>query len=111
MIIKNIKQNADGCRKLVDRCKKLASLKITNNSDYWNSLNIMTMVIRAKESLKILKVDHSMADWTPAAMSKLDSLKNLIRLSLSFSFNSDSKSANSYTGAEMLEELNNLDKL
>ena len=63
-------------------------------------------------SLKIFKVDHSMADWTPAAMSKLDSLKNLIRLSLSFSsFNSDSKSANSYTGAEMLEELKNLDQL
>ena len=93
----------------MDGCKKLASLKITNNSDYWNRLNIMTMVIRVKESLKILKVDHSMADWTPAAMSKLGTLRNLTRLSLSF--NSDSKSANSYTGAEMLEELNNLDKL
>ena len=68
MIIKNIKQNADGCRKLVDGCKKLASLKITNNSDYWNRLNIMTMVIRVKESLKIFKVDHSLADWTPAAI-------------------------------------------
>ena len=107
--VKNIKQNAESCRKLVDRCEKLASLYITNISGYSSKLNIMTVVIRAKESLKSLKVHHSMAEWTPAAVAKLGSLKNLTRLSLSF--NSDSKSANSYVGAEMLEELKNLDQL
>ena len=45
------------------------------------------VVTRAKESLKSLEVDHSMQDWTPAAMTKLGSLKNLKRLS--FSFNPD----------------------
>ena len=105
----NIKHNAESCRKLVDRCKQLSSLNIKNTSINFSKLNIMTVVIRAKESLKSLKVDHSMANWTPAAMSKLGTLRNLTRLSLSF--NSDSKSANSYAGAEMLEELKNLDKL
>merc|ERR1719282_1510760 len=42
-------------------------------------------------------------------MAKLGSMKNLTRLS--FSLNTDSKSANSYAGAEMLEEFKNLDKL
>ena len=105
----NIKQNAESCRKLVDRCKKLTDLNITNNSLNFSKLNIMTVVTRAKERLESLEVDDSMSNWTPAAMSKLGSLKNLTRLSMSF--NSDSKSANSYAGAEMLEELKNLDKL
>ena len=107
--VKNIKQNAESCRKLVDKCKKLDSLNITNNSGNSSKLNIMTVVIRAKENLKSLTVDHSMAEWTPAAMAKLGSMKNLTRLSLSL--NSDSKATNSYAGAEMLEELKNLDKL
>ena len=105
----NIKQNVESCRKLVDRCKKLASIKITNNSRNSCKLNIMTVVTRAKESLNSLEVDHSLEDWTPAAMKKLGSLKNLTRLSLSF--NSDPKSVNSYIGANMLEELANLDQL
>ena len=62
----DIKQKAESCRKLVERCKKLASLKILNESVNWNRLNIMTVVIRAKESLKSLEVDFSMRDWTPA---------------------------------------------
>ena len=105
----NIKQNVESCRKLVDRCKKLASIKITNKSRNSCKLNIMTVVTRAKESLNSLEVDHSLEDWTPAAMKKLGSLKNLTRLSLSF--NSDPKSVNSYIGANMLEELANLDQL
>ena len=48
----DIKQNAESCRKLVERCKKLASLKISNESKNWKPLNIMTVVIRAKETLK-----------------------------------------------------------
>ena len=105
----NIKQNAESCRKLVDRCKKLASIKITNKSQNCSKLNIMTVVIRAKESLQSLEVNHSMQDWTPAAMKKVGSLKNLTRLSLTF--NPDPKSANSYMGANMLGELANLDQL
>ena len=75
--------NIDSCRKLVDRCKKLTSLKITNNLRR-ETLNIMTVVMRAKQSLKSLEVVHSMQDWTwtPAAMKKLGSLENLTRLTL-----------------------------
>ena len=105
----NIKQNVESCRKLVDRCKKLASINITNNSLNCGKLNIMTVVTRAKESLKSLEVDLSMKEWTPAAMAKLGSLKNLTWLSLSV--NSDPKSVNSYIGANMLKELANLDQL
>ena len=54
---------------LVDRCKKLASLNITNNSRNPGKLNIMTVVNRAIESLKRLEVDHSMAERTPTAMA------------------------------------------
>ena len=102
--VKNIKQNAESCRELVDRCKKLASLEITNNSGTGNFSNLNTLIInivmRAEESLKSLKVDHSVE------MNKLGSLKYLTRLSLSF--NSDS-----YAGAaaQMLEKLKNLDQL
>ena len=80
---KDIKRNAASCRKLVERCKKLVTLKILNESKNRNTLNIMTVVIRAKESLKILQVDCSMRDWTPAAMGKLGRLKNLTSLTTS----------------------------
>ena len=102
----DIKQNAGSCRKLVDRCKKLASLKIINS---WNKLNIMTVVVRAKDSLKSLEVDDRMREWTPAAMAKLGRLQNLT--SLSMAFDSEPYKVNSYEGANMLEELANLGQL
>ena len=105
----DIKQNTDSCRKLVDRCKKLASLKITNKYQNWKRLDIMSVVIRAKSSLKSLEVDDSMRDWTPAAMSKLGCLENLSSLALSF--NSKPNAVNGYAGAKMLKELANLDQL
>ncbi len=106
----DIKQNAGSCRKLVDRCKKLASLKIINNkTNSWEKLNIMTVVVRAKDSLKSLEVDDRMREWTPAAMAKLGRLQNLT--SLSMAFDSEPYKVNSYEGANMLEELANLDQL
>ena len=113
--VKNILQNAESCRELVDRCKKLDCLEITKKyGNFSNHIDtsIINMVMRAVESLKSLKVDHSLAEWTPVAMAKLGSMKNLTRLSLSFAFASDSNSVRPIlAGAEMLEELKNLDQL
>ena len=105
----DIKRKTEGCRKLVERCKKLASLNISNKLDNWNRLNIMTVVVRARESLKSLEIHSSMQTWTPAAMGKLGGLKNLT--SLTMSFNTEANPLNGYAGAKMLEELANLEKL
>ena len=69
----------------------------------------MSVVVRAKSSLKSLEVDDSMRDWTPAAMSKLGCLENLSSLALSF--NSKPNAVNGYAGVKMLKELANLDQL
>ena len=81
----NIKQNAESCRKLVERCKKLSSLKISNKTCQWDILNIMTVVTRAKESLRCLEIDNALKEWSPAAMAKLGSLQNLTSLTFSMS--------------------------
>ena len=80
----DIKQNADSCRKLVERCKKLASLKITNESHNPKSLNLMSVVIRAKDSLTSLDVNSSLQNWTYAAMAKLGLMKSLKNISFTF---------------------------
>ena len=49
----HIRYSAANCRKLVGRCKKLETLKITNKSRDSRPLNIMSVVIRAKKSLSI----------------------------------------------------------
>ena len=110
--LENLKQNAESCRKLVDKCEKLTLLKITNKSKSCDKIsqNIMTVVLKAKQTLNCFVVDPTIAVWTPAAMSKLGSMKNLTKLSLCFNQNLLT-SVNSYAGAEMLEELKNLDKL
>ena len=74
---KDIKQSANSCQKLMDRCKKLTSLEITNNSLNLRSLNLMSVVIRAKKSLKSLKVDSSIRRWSGAAFKKLGKMKEL----------------------------------
>ena len=73
----DIKQTADSCRKLVERCKKLETLEITNESGDQRSLNIMSVVIRAKKSLKSLNVDSSIRNWTINGMAKLGEMKEL----------------------------------
>lgn len=102
----DIKEDTDSCRKLMDRCKKLSSLKISNRKLFYtdtDSLNIMRVVIRAKDSLKTLKVDRLyFQDWTPASMAILGRLENLT--SLTFTFEAKQR-------AEMLEEVANLDNL
>ena len=69
----------------------------------------MTVVIRAKDTLKRLEIDSSKRTWTPAAMTKLGQLKNLTYLSMNF--NTEALAVNGYAGAKMLEELAKLDKL
>ena len=105
------KHTIESCRDLVQRCTKLASLKISNKYYNWNvrALNIMTVVIIAERSLKNLEVDKSIRMWTPAAMSKIGQLKNLRSLTLMVSL--ENNKSNMYVEANMLKELANLDNL
>ena len=80
----NIRYSAASCRKLVGRCKKLQTLKITNKSRDSRPLNIMSVVIRAMKSLKSLDVDYSLDKWTDAAMSKLVQMKGLKNIRCAF---------------------------
>ena len=106
----DIKRKADSCRKLVERCKKLASLKISNKFHISTATgNIMTVVIRAKESLKSLEVHWFLDTWTPTAMAKLGQMKNLTSLTMTFS--SDALTVKRYAGPKMLEDLAKLEKL
>ena len=101
----DIKRSADSCRKLVDRCKKLASLKITNKSRNLKALNIMSVVIRAKKSLKSLYVDESIRKWSNVAMEKLFQLKELKSLSATFASNDDYNKLHQLTKLDQLEML------
>ena len=80
----DIKHNEESCLNLVQKCKKLVSLKISNKSYNWNPINIMTVVTRAKETLKRLEVHPVIREWTPAAMEKLGGLENLTSLTLTY---------------------------
>ena len=81
-----IRYRADSCRKLVERCEKLETLKITNKSRDSRPLNIMSVVIRAKDSLRSLEVVqyYSLDKWTDAAMTKLGQMKRLKKISCAF---------------------------
>ena len=87
----DILQSEGSCRGLVERCKKLASLKITHKENFFSSVNsnIMPVVIGAKNCLNSLDVDWSLNYWTDAAMCELSKMKGL--RNLSFAFNSDQK--------------------
>ena len=83
----DIKHNAETCTKLVERCNKLVSLKISAKSKYsWDPLNvslclkIMTVVIRAQESLRSLEVDKRILMESQAVMAELGRLKNFTSL-------------------------------
>ena len=76
----DIEHNAESCRKLVDRCNQLASLKISNKSYRSKKLDIMTVVIGARESLRSLEVDTTF--FSTAANTKLGRLTNLTSLTL-----------------------------
>ena len=91
------------CRKLVERCKNLTSLKITNTSEYKGPLNIMSVVIRAKKTLKSLELDSSIREWTQGALAELDQMKELRNLAMTFDIN--------YPFEENIYELGNLAKL
>ena len=108
----DIKHNAETCRKLVERCKKLVSLKISAKSKYsWDlikvslSLKIMTVVIRAQESLRSLEVDKNMRMRSSAVMAKLGCLKNLTSLTFTVVIRRSNE------GTKMLKELAKLEEL
>ena len=102
----DIKQSVVSCRKLVERCKNLASLKITNNAEDQRILNIMSVVIRAKDSLRSLEVDSSLKKWTDADMTKLGMMKGL--KNISFTFDTRYRSG---SGLVKLAELDQLEVL
>ena len=113
----DIKHNAETCRKLVKRCKKLVSLKISAKSkNCWDPLNvslclkIMTVVIRAQESLRSLEVDKNMRMRSPAVMAKLGRLKNLTSLNFTVVIirllNEGTKMLKELAKLKELEELN-----
>ena len=102
----DIKQAADSCRKLVERCKKLESLEITNESRDPRPLNIMSVVIRAKKSLKRLDVDRSIRKWTDFAMAKLGEMEEL--KSIKMTFNAHYQNPNGVIQFPKLHQLENL---
>jgi len=102
----DIKQAADSCRKLVERCKKLESLEITNESRDPRPLNIMSVVIRAKKSLKRLDVDRSIRKWTDFAMAKLGEMEELE--SITMTFNAYYQNPNGVIQFPKLDQLENL---
>ena len=103
----DIKQSVVSCRKLVERCKNLASLKITNNAQDQRILNIMSVVIRAKDSLRSLEVDSSLDKWTDADMTKLGMMKGLKNISFTF----DTRYPQYRSGLVKLAELDQLEVL
>ena len=107
--IGDFEQKTASCIGLVERCTKLATLKISNKSGLWNLPldTTMTVVIGAKESLKSLEIDSFMRRWTPAAMAQLGRMKNLTLLTMTFY----SDESDRFAGVEMLEEIGKLDNL
>ena len=107
----DIEQKTNYCMGLVERCKKLVTLKILNKSEncILPIITTMNVVIKAKDTLKCLDIDSSMRDWTPTAMSQLGQMKNLTCLTMSF--NSEALTVNWYAGAKILKDLAKLQKL
>ena len=101
----DIKQCADSCRRLVERCKKLASLKITNSNHNQRPLNIMSVVIRAKDRLKLLEIDSSIRKWTDAALSKLGQMKELKSITLTVDGTNDKYGMQQLIKLQQLEVL------
>ena len=101
----DIKLSADSCRRLVERCKKLARLKITNRNDNQRPLNIMSVVSRAKNSLMVLEIDRSIRNWTDAALIKLGQMKELRNIALTVEFDDENK------GKHLMQQLIKLHQL
>ena len=84
MDFKDIKQSENSCQKLIDRYKNMTSLEISNNAHKLKSLNLMSVlvIIRAKRSLKSLKVDSSIRRWSNAAFKILGQIQESSKVSI-----------------------------
>lgn len=79
----DIKRSEDSCRKLVDRCTKLTKLKITSKSACLKRSDIiMSVIVRAKKSLKSLVMDSSIRKWTDFVLERFGELKELRSISM-----------------------------
>ena len=79
----DIQTSEDSCRKLIERCKKLARLRITSATSNSKKCvyKMMSPVIRAKKSLRTLTIDSSIRVWTDDAAERLGQLKKLRSIS------------------------------
>ena len=104
----DIKRSEDSCRKLVDRCTKLTKLKITSESaNFKRSVDIvMSVVIRAKKSLKSLVIDSSIRKWTDVALERFGELKELRSISVTIE-----DLRNYHKGRLQLTKLDHLEEL
>ena len=104
----DIKRSEDSCRKLVDRCTKLTKLKITSESaSFKRSVDIiMSVVIRAKKSLKSLVIDSSIRKWTDVALERFGELKELRSISVTIE-----DLRNYHKGRLQLTKLDHLEEL
>ena len=103
----DIKESENSCKQLIDRYKRLTSLEITNNSHNLGLLNFMSVVIRAQNTLKSLKVDSSIYRWPNAAFHKLSQMKELKRIKLTYTRNIP----NPFDEVQLLSNLDQLEEL
>ena len=82
------RQYANSCGQLVERCKKLSHLSISNNSNIESTLEIMTAVVLAKETLKSLYIDSSISNWTRDSLALIGCMSELRCLSLALKIRS-----------------------
>jgi len=99
----DVKKRASSCSKLIDRCRKLTSLEITNKSLNLRSLNYTSVVIKAKKSSKSLKVDGSIRRLSDAAFKKFGQMKEHKSSKLTLA-------TNSHNPSHEVQLLSNLDQ-
>ena len=81
-------QSANSCRQLVERCKRLSQLSISNDSNITSTLDIMTVVVVARDSLKNLYIDSSISNWTRDSLALIGCMSELRCLSLALKIRS-----------------------
>ena len=79
---KDFQCQRDSLLQLVERCNKLSNLKITNDSNIRSSLEMMSVVVKAKETLESLEIDSWIRNWTSGALKLLGDMRELKSLTL-----------------------------
>ena len=103
----DIQTSEDSCRKLIERCKKLARLRITSatSNSKKSVYTMMSPVIRAKKSLRTLTIDSSIRVWTDDAAERLGQLKNLRSITMTINLGYYKRGMGQLAKLDQLEEL------